>query len=130
MNNQVDWDALEAYLDILNHQGEGKARLIENDFSESMNMRELFQVLQMLWRELRPAAPGEEFRKTLGERLVKEAQRRQTLEALAAPHVSRPRRPIWLVAPLAALGTASLVGAYAYWRFTRHNDRANNILAA
>ena len=130
MNNQVNWDVLDAYLDILNHQGEAKARLIENDFSESESMHNLLRVLQLLWRELRPVTPREEFRNTLGERLVKEARRRQTIEALAPSRVSRARRPIWLVAPLAALGTASLVGAYAYWRFTRQNAQANNILVA
>ncbi|NOX63782.1 MAG: hypothetical protein GXP42_17795 [Chloroflexi bacterium] len=129
MNNYINWDMLDNYLNTLKHQGEAKAQLIENDPARPAEMDALFRVVQVLWRELRPVAPRADFRTSLGEQLVNEARRRQAREALAASR-ARPALPrLWLV-PVAALGTASLVGAYAYWRFTRQGSPANRVAAA
>jgi hypothetical protein len=64
---------------------------------------------------------------------VQEARRRQTQRFLGIPveRTVRVLRPLW-VWPVAALGTASLVGvgAYAYWRRLRHIAARDKALVA
>ncbi|RME85365.1 MAG: hypothetical protein D6775_02990 [Caldilineae bacterium] len=122
-------DVLNTHFDALIHQGEAKAKLIESDPSLPASMALLFTIVRLLWTTLRPVAPSPEFRRDLEQRLIQEAERRRVQEALGFAPERRAISPLWLV-PVATLGAASLVGAYAYWRRSRRAVSEEQLAAA
>ena len=89
----------------------------------------LFTIAGWLWEFLRPAPPNERFRADLHAHLVAEAERRRVQRALQGTRGKRPLQAS-LVVSVAALGAASLVGAYAYWRRAQHAGGGDTALAA
>lgn len=130
MKKQQDEDILTTYLNALQNEQKAQAYLIETDPELSDEMTGLLQVVNLLWDMLKPVQTPEHFRAELGEQLVTEAERKRVQQALGIDKKQRTLSPaIWLV-PVAALGTASLVGVYAYWRMTRQPVQEDAALAA
>ncbi len=129
MKPQPAEEALNNYYEMLASQGEAKAALIETDPSHSEETTSLFSVARLLWETMVPVKPSEEFRQGLQAGLVAEAERRRVQRALGIELERKASRPSWIV-PVAALGTASLVGVYAFWRFTRSPAPEEQALAA
>ena len=117
-------DTLEAHYQAMTSQTDQHVAPI----SAAGDLAGLFAVAQLLWQTLTPVRPAEGFRSELGRGLVAEAERRRVHQVLGISGY-RPTRPVWLMS-VAALGTASLVGAYAYWRFSRSGDQGERRLAA
>lgn len=126
-------DIFDAHFEALNRHGAAKARLIETTPGLPAEAAGLFVLVRRLHEALQPVRPDPVFRRTLGQQLVQEAQRRHTQRVLGIPveRAARVLRPLWVL-PVAALGTASLVGvgAYAYWRRLRHLAARDKALAA
>ncbi|MCS7038745.1 MAG: hypothetical protein RMN24_04680 [Anaerolineae bacterium] len=126
-------DILEAHFEALIRYGAAKARLLENTPGLPAEAAGLFALVRRLQESLQPVRPEPTFRRTLGQQLVQEARRRHTRRVLGIPveQAARALRPLWVL-PVAALGTASLVGvgAYAYWRRLRHLAARDKALAA
>lgn len=95
--------------------------------SNAVELAALFTIARWLWEHLRPAPPDERFRAELHSQLVAEAERRRVQRALQG---SRDKRSSNTRLVMAALGTASLVGAYAYWRVRRQASGHDTALAA
>lgn len=89
----------------------------------------LFTLVTLLWDLLRPVQPAPAFRAGLSEQLVAEAQRQRTQKAIGIHTARQPARGMW-IAPVAALGAVSLVGAYAFWRRWRQQEATEQPLAA
>ncbi len=130
-------DLLDMHFEALLQQGDAnlagfaKAKLIETTPGLPAEIVALFHLIRDLWAFFRPVQPTPVFRADLNARLVAEAKRQQAQRTLGIAHPHPPLRPVW-VAPVAVLGTASLVGvgAYAYWRRTRQIEPAERPLAA
>lgn len=132
MTSYTSTDVLDMHYHTLREQGEAKALLIETAPGTPVDLMALFALVRDLWRLLRPVAPSPSFREGLGQQLVAEARRQQTQRLLGVTPRSPLRSP-WVV-PVAAIGTASLVGvgvgAYAFWRRSRQTPQADQPLAA
>lgn len=126
-------DILEAHFEALIRYGAAKARLLETTPGLPPEAAGLFALARRLRESFQPVRPDPAFRRALGQQLVQEARRRQTQRVLGIPveRAARALRPLWVL-PVAALGTASLVGvgAYAYWRRLRHLAARDKALAA
>lgn len=120
---------LDTHFETLTRQGEADARQLQDLPGLSLELVALFALALNLWNLLRPVRPAQQFRNELGERLVTEAQRRRTQRAIGIHSTDPSARPLWLV-PVAALGTVSLVGAYAFWRRSRQPLAKDTALAA
>lgn len=121
-------DLLDMHFEALQQQGDtgfAKAKLIETTPGLPVEIVVLFSLIRALWAFFRPVQPAPGFRADLSARLIAEAKRQQAQRTLGIAHSHPPLRPVW-VAPVAVLGTASLVGvgAYAYWRRARQTERA------
>lgn len=129
MNQSQAETLLDTHFETLNRQGEDGAQRLQTAPGLSLELVALFALALNLWNLLRPVRPAEPFRSDLGERLVTEAQRRRNQQAIGIHSTAPASRPLWLV-PIAALGTVSLVGAYAFWRRSRQPLAEETALAA
>ena len=120
MKPQTSDEILNAHYDALTSQNVAKARLIETDPTVEDDMPRLFALVRLLWETLQPLSPEERFRLELHRSLVDEAQRRRVQQALGI-ETRRKTTPVTWIVPVAAIGTASLVGAYVFWRRSRHS---------
>lgn len=110
MRNQQTVNWLDRYLESLQTENSAQSRFIEQAVPA---LGTLYSLVRILWAVLRPVPVAPAFRADLKQNLVAEARRRQVNQALdMQPRASR--RNWW--APVAVLGTVSLVGAYAWWR--------------
>ena len=114
-------ETLDAHFEALTNQGEARARLVEQTPGLLPEAEALFAVARLLWALLQPVQPSTAFRIELGEQLTAAARRKQAGRVLGIGQIHPVIRNLWLV-PVAALGTASLVGAYAFWRRSRQDE--------
>jgi hypothetical protein len=128
MKQQAD-DIFDWHFEALRQENEDQVQLIENAEELPPDMASLFGLVHLLWNLLPLLQPRPAFRAALRDQLTAETQRRRTQRALGYGEPRLMPRPRWVV-PMAALGTASLVGAYAYWRLSRHSAVDNDALAA
>ncbi len=128
MKQQAD-DIFDWHFEALRQENEDQVQLIENAEELPPDTASLFGLVHLLWSLLPLLQPRPAFRAALGDQLTAETQRRRTQRALGYGEPRLLPRPRWVV-PMAALGTASLVGALAYWRLSRHSAVDNDALAA
>ena len=128
MKQQAD-DILDWHFEALRQENESQVHLIENADDLPPDTASLFGLVHLLWSLLPPLQPRPAFRAELGGQLTADTQRRRTQRALGYGQPRLIARPRWVV-PMAAIGTASLVGALAYWRLSRHSGADNDALAA
>ncbi|NOZ48647.1 MAG: hypothetical protein GXP37_01205 [Chloroflexi bacterium] len=112
-HHSTSW--LDRYLEALQTANEAQTRFMEQSVSD---MSSLFRLVRLLWMALQPVRLNAVLRAELKQSLVAEARRRQVQDALGLPTQPASGRRGWW-APVAVLGTASLVGAYALWRRSR-----------
>lgn len=117
---------LDRYFEALQTNNEAQMRFIEQAVSD---MSPLFHLVRLLWATLVPVTPSPDFQAELKQRLLAEASRRHAQETLGIETLPAPARRGWWV-PVAALGTASVVGAYAFWRRSRRSPVEDASLAA
>lgn len=129
MKQQDTEEILDHHFDTLQFYGEPRARLIETNPALPEDSASLFTVVQWLWQTLQPVQPEPAFKDELLLQLQSEYERRQVQRHLGIQQASRAFRPIAWIVPV-AVGTASLVGAYAFWRRSRQSIREEPALAA
>ncbi len=128
MKVQAD-DLLDRHFAALEQSNEAQAQAIESSETLPADTASLFGLVRLLWTLLIPVRPRPEFRVELRDQLHAEMQRRRTQAALGYGQSRGAARSRWVV-PVAAIGTASVVGALAYWRFSRHAGTDRDVLAA
>jgi len=129
MKQRTPEEILDQHFDALHQHGEPRVRLIETTSMLSEDSASLFTVVQWLWQALQPVQPSQAFRDELLLQLQTEYERRRVQQHLGIQPVSRTLRPIAWIVPV-AVGTASLVGVYAFWRRSRHIIPEETALAA
>ncbi|NOZ71147.1 MAG: hypothetical protein GXP38_04420 [Chloroflexi bacterium] len=117
---------LDRYFEALQTNNEAQSRFVEQTADE---MTPLFQLIRLLWATLQPVSPSSRFRSELKQHLLAEARRRHAQDTLGFEPAPAPTRRVWWV-PVAALGTASVVGVYAFWRRSRRSPVEDIGLAA
>jgi hypothetical protein len=122
-------EILDQHFDTLHLYGEPRARLIETGSTLSEDSTTLFTVVQWLWQTLQPVQPAPAFKDELLLQLLTEYERQRVQQHLGIQQAPRAFRPIAWIVPV-AVGTASLVGVYAFWRRSRQNMGEKPALAA
>lgn len=122
-------ELFDYHFDTLHSHGEPRAQLIETDSTLPEDSASLFTVVQWLWRTLQPVHPSQAFEDELLLRLVTEYERQRVQQHLGIQQAPRALRPMVWIVPV-AVGTASLVGVYAFWRRSRHFVQEEAALAA
>lgn len=112
-------ELFDYHFDTLHSHGEPRAQLIETDSTLPEDSASLFTVVQWLWQTLRPVQPSQAFRDELLLQLQAECERQRVQQHLGIQQTPRALRPMAWIVPV-AVGTASLVGMYAFWRRSRH----------
>lgn len=129
MKQQNAEELFDYHFDTLHSHGESRALLIETDSTLSENSMSLFTVVRLLWETLRPVQPSQAFRDELLLQLQAECERQRVQQQLGILQMPRALRPMSWIVPV-AVGTASLVGMYAFWRRSRHILPEERALAA
>jgi hypothetical protein len=129
MKQRTPEEILNHHFDTLHLYGEPRARLIETDSTLPEDSASLFTIVQWLWQALQPVQPSQTFRDELLLQLQTEYERQRVQQHLGIQPASRTLRPIAWIVPV-AVGTASLVGVYAFWRRSRHITQKETALAA
>ena len=112
-------ELFDYHFDTLHSHGEPRAQLIETDSTLPEDSASLFTVVQWLWQTLQPVHPSQAFEDELLLQLRAEYERQRVQQQLGIQQTPRALRPIVWIVPM-AVGTASLVGMYAFWRRSRH----------
>ena len=129
MKQQNPEELYNYHFDTLDAYGESRAQLIATDPALPEDSVSLFAVVNWLWQTLRPITPAQAFRNELRLQLVAECERQRVQQELGIQQTTRALWPIAWIASV-AVGTASLVGMYAFWRRSRHVGQEETALAA
>ena len=129
MKQRAPEEILDHHFDTLHQYGEPRARLIETDSALPEDSASLFTVVQWLWQTLQPVQPSPAFKDELLLQLLTEYERQRVQQRLGIRQASRAFHPMTWIVPV-AVGTASLVGVYAFWRRTRQTIREDAAVAA
>ncbi len=129
MKRQDTEELFNHHFDTLHSHGEPRALLIETDSTLSEDSVSLFNIVRLLWKTLQPVQPSQTFRDELLLQLQTECERQRVQQHLGIQQTPSALRPMAWIVPV-AVGTASLVGMYAFWRRSRHIVREESALAA
>ncbi len=122
MKQRNEEELFDYHFDTLYSHGEARAQLIETDSTLPEDSASLFTLVQWLWQALQPVQPSQAFEDELLLRLVTEYERQRVQQHLGIRQTPKALRPMVWIVPM-AVGTASLVGMYAFWRRSRHIEK-------
>ena len=115
MTQEASSERVEQYTRILILEGPAKAHLYASPILPEE--KSMFETIDLIWQNMERVEPSGEFKTSLHDQLLKEAQREQMKQHLGIQKELRRSRTPWLASAAVVGAAATLAGAYAYWRW-------------